>query len=75
MVIPAAGDTVNVLINAGHAPTTATIVSVDAVRRTVVVNMTSGALASQQGVTVCMDHVKKTTDFQAPRCVGAFWVW
>ena len=75
MVTPTVGATVNVLINPGHSPTTATIVSVDPIRRTVVVNQTSGAIASQQGVTMSMDHVKLQNDFQAPRCVGAFWVW
>jgi hypothetical protein len=73
MIIPNVGDTVNVLIVAGHTATTATIVSVDPVRHLCVLTHTGGAL-TQKTSTVHLDHVRALTDFQSPRCIPPLWV-
>ena len=67
------GHTVNVIIVPGHTPTTAVVVSVDNVRHTAVVNHSTGALASQQGVTMHTDHLLEQTDVQFVRPIGPLW--
>jgi hypothetical protein len=73
MIIPSVGDTVNVLINPGHTPTTATVVSVDALRHQVVLTHLNGVLTNRT-VTMHLDHVRTQGDFQAPRCIPPLWV-
>ena len=73
MIIPNVGDAVNILINPGHTPTTATIVSVDPVRRLCVLTHSSGALTNKTS-TMHLDHIRAQNDFQVARPVGALWV-
>ena len=69
-----AGDTVNVRLCIGSAATTATVVSVDYIRRTTVVQHLQAPLASQPPSTISLDCCRKTTDpYQFAVAVGPVW--
>jgi hypothetical protein len=67
-----AGDTVNVRLSIHQAPTVATVVSVDQIRRLVTVTHGSGALTGKAG-TIGLDMVREQNDQQFALPNGVIW--
>jgi hypothetical protein len=66
------GDTIQVSFGPHMATTTATVLTVDNLRRQLTVSHVTGALSGKTG-SLHMDHARALLDTFAPRPVGAIW--
>jgi len=67
------GDTVQFALGPHYTPTTATVVSVDNLRRLVMLNHLTGSLVGKPSGPVCLDHARQLSESFTPRCVGPLW--